>query len=99
MPTIAGNCFPACSQAVAVFMSGGCSRTPGKTCRLGVGFYKNSFTGGLNMDSDCATEDIIKESKNIVFFGGAGVSNESGIRTSAAGRAIQQKYDYPRRPC
>ncbi len=51
------------------------------------------------MDSDCATEDIIKESKNIVFFGGAGVSNESGIRTSAAGRAIQQKYDYPRRPC
>ena len=41
-------------------------------------------------------KEIIKNSNNIVFFGGAGVSTESGIPDfrSKDGH-YNQKYDYP----
>ena len=39
---------------------------------------------------------IIKESNNIVFFGGAGVSTESGIPDFRSVDGLyNQKYDYP----
>ncbi len=41
-------------------------------------------------------EDIIAESNNIVFFGGAGVSTESGIPDFRSVDGLyHQKYDYP----
>ncbi len=41
-------------------------------------------------------QNIINQSKNIVFFGGAGVSTESGIPDFRSVDAIyNQKYDYP----
>lgn len=41
-------------------------------------------------------QDIINESKNIVFFGGAGVSTESGIPDFRSTDGLyNQKYDYP----
>ena len=41
-------------------------------------------------------EEIIKESDNIVFFGGAGVSTESGIPDFRSVDGLyHQKYDYP----
>ena len=40
--------------------------------------------------------NIIKNSNNIVFFGGAGVSTESGIPDFRSVDGIyNQKYDYP----
>ena len=44
-------------------------------------------------------EKIISQSQNIVFFGGAGVSTESGIRTSAVWTAstIRNTITRPRR--
>lgn len=43
-----------------------------------------------------ALETIITESKNIVFFGGAGVSTESGIPDFRSVDGLyHQKYDYP----
>lgn len=40
--------------------------------------------------------DVIKESNNIVFFGGAGVSTESGIPDFRSVDGLyNQKYDYP----
>lgn len=40
--------------------------------------------------------NLIKESKNIVFFGGAGVSTESGIPDFRSEDGLyNQKYDYP----
>ena len=40
--------------------------------------------------------EIIKESNNIVFFGGAGVSTESGIPDFRSKDGLyNQKYDYP----
>ena len=43
-----------------------------------------------------ALEAIIAESKNIVFFGGAGVSTESGIPDFRSVDGLyHQKYDYP----
>ena len=39
---------------------------------------------------------IIEESNNIVFFGGAGVSTESGIPDFRSKDGLyNQKYDYP----
>ena len=39
---------------------------------------------------------IVKESNNIVFFGGAGVSTESGIKDFRSKDGLyNQKYDYP----
>ena len=39
---------------------------------------------------------IIEESNNIVFFGGAGVSTESGIPDFRSEDGLyNQKYDYP----
>ncbi|MBR1374331.1 NAD-dependent protein deacylase [bacterium] len=41
-------------------------------------------------------QEIINESKNIVFFGGAGVSTESGIPDFRSVDGLyNQKYDYP----
>lgn len=41
-------------------------------------------------------EDIIKKSNNIVFFGGAGVSTESGIKDFRSKDGLyNMKYDYP----
>src|SRR5699024_12221894 len=43
-----------------------------------------------------ALEAIIAESKNIVFFGGAGVSTESGIPDFRSVDGLyHQRYDYP----
>lgn len=39
-------------------------------------------------------EEVIKESKNIVFFGGAGVSTESGIPDFRSDQGLFQKYPY-----
>ena len=42
-------------------------------------------------------EKIISQSQNIVFFGGAGVSTESGIPDFRSVDGLyHQKYDYPR---
>ena len=41
-------------------------------------------------------QQIINESNNIVFFGGAGVSTESGIPDFRSVDGLyNQKYDYP----
>lgn len=43
-----------------------------------------------------ALEQIIEQSQNIVFFGGAGVSTESGIQDFRSVDGLyHQKYDYP----
>ena len=43
-----------------------------------------------------ALEDIIAKSSSIVFFGGAGVSTESGIPDFRSVDGLyNQKYDYP----
>ena len=48
---------------------------------------------GFNMKS---LQEIINQSKNIVFFGGAGVSTESGIPDFRSVDGLyNQKYDYP----
>ena len=40
--------------------------------------------------------DLIRQSENIVFFGGAGVSTESGIPDFRSVDGLyNQKYDYP----
>lgn len=53
------------------------------------------YIGG-NMDKIKELNDIINNSKNIVFFGGAGVSTESGIPDFRSVDGIyNQKYDYP----
>ena len=39
---------------------------------------------------------ILKESKNTVFFGGAGVSTESGLKDFRSKDGLyNEKYDYP----
>lgn len=41
-------------------------------------------------------QNMIDESKNIVFFGGAGVSTESGIKDFRSIDGLySEKYDYP----
>lgn len=48
------------------------------------------------MDKIAETERLIKESNKIVFFGGAGVSTESGIPDfRSADGVYSQKYSYP----
>ena len=47
-------------------------------------------------DSRKKLQEIISESDNIVFFGGAGVSTESGIPDFRSVDGLyHQKYDYP----
>lgn len=51
---------------------------------------------GVFMDEIIALNKMIDESKNIVFFGGAGVSTESGVPDfRSADGLYNQKYDYP----
>lgn len=48
------------------------------------------------MDKIIALNKMINESKSIVFFGGAGVSTESGVPDfRSADGLYNQKYDYP----
>ena len=49
------------------------------------------------MDKKIETfKEMVKESNNIVFFGGAGVSTESGIKDFRSVDGLyNQKYDYP----
>ena len=48
------------------------------------------------MDQIEKLKEIVDSSKNIVFFGGAGVSTESGIPDFRSGDGLyNQKYDYP----
>lgn len=51
---------------------------------------------GVFMDEIVALNKMIEESKNIVFFGGAGVSTESGVPDFRSTDGLyNQKYDYP----
>ena len=48
------------------------------------------------MDKIQQLQDMISESENIVFFGGAGVSTESGIPDFRSVDGLyHQQYDYP----
>ena len=48
------------------------------------------------MDAIEKFTDIVNKSENIVFFGGAGVSTESGIPDFRSVDGLyNQKYDYP----
>lgn len=48
------------------------------------------------MDETAALQKWIEESSNIVFFGGAGVSTESGIPDFRSTDGLyNQQYDYP----
>ena len=48
------------------------------------------------MDDIEQFKEIVKNSDNIVFFGGAGVSTESGIPDFRSKDGLyNQKYDYP----
>lgn len=50
----------------------------------------------MTMDNTARLQQIIDESKKIVFFGGAGVSTESGIPDFRSVDGLyNQKYDYP----
>ena len=52
--------------------------------------------GGLKMNEVEQLKEIIASSDNIVFFGGAGVSTESGIPDFRSVDGLyDQKYDYP----
>ena len=48
------------------------------------------------MDKEKALQTIISEAENIVFFGGAGVSTESGIPDFRSVDGLyHQQWDYP----
>ena len=48
------------------------------------------------MDQIAKLKEIVDNSDNIVFFGGAGVSTESGIPDFRSVDGLyHQKYDYP----
>ena len=48
------------------------------------------------MDQIAKLKEIVDNSDNIVFFGGAGVSTESGIPDFRSEDGLyHQKYDYP----
>lgn len=48
------------------------------------------------MDNICKLAEIVKNSRNIVFFGGAGVSTESGIPDFRSVDGLySQQWDYP----
>lgn len=54
------------------------------------------MTGGADMRETDILRQWVKESDNIVFFGGAGVSTESGIPDFRSVDGLyNQKYDYP----
>ena len=54
------------------------------------------MTGGADMRETDILKQWVKESDNIVFFGGAGVSTESGIPDFRSVDGLyNQKYDYP----
>lgn len=54
------------------------------------------ITGGADMRETYILRQWVKESDNIVFFGGAGVSTESGIPDFRSVDGLyNQKYDYP----
>lgn len=54
------------------------------------------ITGGADMRETDILKQWVKESDNIVFFGGAGVSTESGIPDFRSVDGLyNQKYDYP----
>ena len=54
-------------------------------------FYNKAY-----MDKIQQLQEILQNSKNIVFFGGAGVSTESGIPDFRSKDGLyNQKYDYP----
>lgn len=51
------------------------------------------------MDGIETLKQWVMDSDNIVFFGGAGVSTESGIPDFRSVDGLyNQKYDYPRKP-
>ena len=57
--------------------------------------YNNLLKGSTNMDNIKKLQNIIDESNNIVFFGGAGVSTESGIKDFRGIDGLyNEKYDY-----
>ena len=52
--------------------------------------------GGINVDNLGILKQWISESQNIVFFGGAGVSTESGIPDFRSVDGLyNQKFEYP----
>ena len=56
----------------------------------------NRGTGGIEMTNTETFIQWIRESDNIVFFGGAGVATESGIPDFRSVDGLyNQKYDYP----
>lgn len=55
----------------------------------------NSLKGGVMKDQIKILQEMIDESKRIVFFGGAGVSTESGIKDFRSVDGLyNEKYDY-----
>ena len=59
-------------------------------------FSRNQIKEGIRMSSIETFLQMVKESDNIVFFGGAGVSTESGIPDFRSVDGLyNQKYDYP----
>ena len=56
----------------------------------------NNSTNATNEDKIKVFKKLVEESKNIVFFGGAGVSTESGIPDFRSKDGLyNQQYDYP----
>jgi NAD-dependent deacetylase len=52
------------------------------------------------MDAMEKLQEMVAKSHHIVFFGGAGVSTESGIPDFRSVDGLyNQIWDYPRRPC
>jgi len=59
-------------------------------------FSRNQSKEGISMSNIETFLQMVKESDNIVFFGGAGVSTESGIPDFRSVDGLyNQKYDYP----
>ncbi len=69
-------------------------------CMVGVAFLRkrgyNKEKGGAEMDKLETLKQWIRESSRMVFFGGAGVSTESGIPDFRSVDGLySQKFDYP----
>ena len=61
-----------------------------------MGFVRLAILGEIIMEKILKLKKWIQESDNIVFFGGAGVSTESGIPDFRSVDGLyNQKYDYP----
>lgn len=57
---------------------------------------KQNKKGGFHMNAIQQFKELVDQSDNIVFFGGAGVSTESGIPDFRSVDGLyNQKYDYP----